>query len=189
MRDFSGTWQILPYDNASLDRLVNRHKPSPMHRLQSGLRAVEAQLGLGAGQGKESLVQLQQSIAPAVAPPAAVVRMLQRIAAKQIVKIMADLQEEVARINASEDNSSNSSSSASSIGGSSSSSIGGGQNGGSSSNNGSSGPQVESQQQQKQQQQKEQQTSKKQQRKEQQQREQEVQQGKKLLAAHVRPLQ
>ena len=171
MRDFSGTWQILPYDNASLDRLVNRHKPSPMHRLQSGLRAVEAQLGLGAGQGQESLVQLQQSIAPAVAPPAAVVRMLQRIAAKQIVKIMSDLQEEVARINASENNSS-SSSSASSSGGSNNSS----------SNNGSSGLQAA-------QQQKEQQPSKKQQRKEQRQREQEEQQGKKLLAAHVRPLQ
>ncbi|PSC76568.1 hypothetical protein C2E20_0772 [Micractinium conductrix] len=103
MKDFTGTWQIHPYDNASLDRLVNRHHPSPLHRLQvvvvSSLRAVEATLGL-AGQQQDSLVQLQQSIAPAFAPPKAVARALERIAAKQIQKIMGDLQEEARRINA-----------------------------------------------------------------------------------------
>ena len=187
MRDFSGTWQILPYDNASLDRLANRHRPSPMHRLQSGLRAVEAQLGLGGGQGQESLVQLQQSIAPAVAPPAAVVRVLQRIAAKQIVKIMSDLQEEVARINASSSSGSSTSSTSTSGGsGASISSSGGGNgSGGSSTKTGSSGPQAAHQHQQ----QKDQQPSKKQQQKEQRQRQQEEQQAKKHLAAHVRPLQ
>ena len=136
MRDFSGTWVVRPFDNTSLDQLVNRHNPTPLHRLQasrgrhkawrggavagpawqpspasrlhvgdsraavpvaacthglfnstpllqSGLRAVEQTLGL-AGQQQESLVQLQQSIAPALAPPAAVTRLLQRIAAKQV---------------------------------------------------------------------------------------------------------
>lgn len=34
MRQFSGTWTIAPYDNASLDEMVNRHRPSALHRLQ-----------------------------------------------------------------------------------------------------------------------------------------------------------
>jgi hypothetical protein len=83
MRDFSGTWCVRPFDNASLDALVNKHTPSPLHRLQSSLRAVEQSLGLGATQA-ESLVVLQQSIAPALAPPPALAKMLQRIAAKQV---------------------------------------------------------------------------------------------------------
>ncbi|KAL4458976.1 hypothetical protein ABPG75_013841 [Micractinium tetrahymenae] len=82
MRQFSGTWQIRPFDNASLDALVNHHSPTPLHRLQSSLRAVEASLGLG-GAREESLVQLQQSIAPAFPPPRTVARALQRIAANQ----------------------------------------------------------------------------------------------------------
>ncbi|EFN53317.1 hypothetical protein CHLNCDRAFT_137004 [Chlorella variabilis] len=118
MRDFSGTWVVRPFGNTSLDQLVNRHNPTPLHRLQasrgrhkarrggaSGLRAVEQTLGL-AGQQQESLVQLQQSIAPALAPPAAVTRLLQRIAAKQITKIMTDLQVEARRINSSSGSSS-----------------------------------------------------------------------------------
>ena len=44
---------------------------------------MEATLGL-AGQQQDSLVQLQQSIAPAFAPPKAVARALERIAAKQV---------------------------------------------------------------------------------------------------------
>ena len=153
MRQFGGTWRIAPYDNASLDSLVNRHRPSALHRLQvglpagaagracaqaeapgasmrcclaataaavaagatevgaavsgchahtalprraprplrstpqAGLRAVEQSLGL-AGPQEASLVQLQQSIAPALTPPPALARVLQRIAAKQIAKIM-----------------------------------------------------------------------------------------------------
>ena len=34
MRQFNGTWTIAPYDNASLDEMVNRHRPSALHRLQ-----------------------------------------------------------------------------------------------------------------------------------------------------------
>ncbi|KAI3436210.1 hypothetical protein D9Q98_002264 [Chlorella vulgaris] len=110
MRDFSGTWCVRPFDNASLDALVNKHTPSPLHRLQSSLRAVEQSLGLGATQA-ESLVVLQQSIAPALAPPPALAKMLQRIAAKQITRIMSDLTEEVDRINSSRSGSSSASSS------------------------------------------------------------------------------
>lgn len=83
MRVFGGTWTIRPYDNASLDQLVNKHRPSALHRLQAGVRAVEAGLGMG-GRTEESLVQLQQSIAPAFRPPPAVARVMQRIAAKQV---------------------------------------------------------------------------------------------------------
>lgn len=54
-----------------------------MSCLQSSLRAVEASLGLGGSQ-EESLVQLQQSIAPAFLPPKPVARALQRIAASQV---------------------------------------------------------------------------------------------------------
>jgi hypothetical protein len=43
----------------------------------------EQTLGL-ASQRQESLVQLEQSIAPAFAPPKAVTKLLQRIAAKQV---------------------------------------------------------------------------------------------------------
>lgn len=44
---------------------------------------MEHSLGL-AGAQEESLVQLQQSIAPALTPPPALARVLQRIAAKQV---------------------------------------------------------------------------------------------------------
>lgn len=98
MRQFTGTWTIAPYDNASLDELVNRHRPSALHRLQASIRSLEHSLGL-VGQQDTSLVQLQQSVAPAFTPPASLARMLQRIAAKQIEKIMADLQDEVQRMN------------------------------------------------------------------------------------------
>ncbi|KAL4431610.1 hypothetical protein ABPG77_001452 [Micractinium sp. CCAP 211/92] len=121
MKQFTGTWQIRPFDNASLDQLVNQHNPTPLHRLQaspvvhqrgisglSSLRAVEASLGLGASH-EESLVQLQQSIAPAFVPPKPVARALQRIAASQISKIMGDLQAEVQRINSASSSSSSSS--------------------------------------------------------------------------------
>lgn len=114
MKQFSGTWQIRPFDNASLDQLVNQHSPTPLHRLQSSLRAVEASLGLG-GSREESLVQLQQSIAPAFVPPKAVARAMQRIAANQISKIMGDLQAEVQRINSGSSGSSSVSSSGSGI--------------------------------------------------------------------------
>jgi hypothetical protein len=108
MRQFSGTWTIAPYDNASLDEIVNRHRPSALHRLQSSLRSLEHTLGL-VGQQDASLVQLQQSVAPAFTPPASVARMLQRIAAKQIEKIMSDLQAEVQRMNSGSKSSSGSS--------------------------------------------------------------------------------
>lgn len=62
---------------------------------------MEQGLGLVGGEG-ESLVQLQQSIAPAFRPPASVARVMQRIAAKQISQIMSDLQQEVRRMNAAE---------------------------------------------------------------------------------------
>lgn len=65
---------------------------------QAGLRAVEHTLGL-AGAQEESLVQLQQSLAPALKPPPALAKALQRIAAKQITAIMTDLQTEVVRMN------------------------------------------------------------------------------------------
>jgi hypothetical protein len=35
MRHFDGTWTVRPFDNASLDQLVNRHNPTPLHRLQA----------------------------------------------------------------------------------------------------------------------------------------------------------
>ena len=52
-------------------------------RLQASLRSLEHTLGL-VGQQDISLVQLQQSVAPAFTPPASLARMLQRIAAKQV---------------------------------------------------------------------------------------------------------
>lgn len=66
-------------------RLTRPLSPSlgPVSCLQSSLRAVEASLGLGGSQ-EESLVQLQQSIAPAFLPPKPVARALQRIAASQV---------------------------------------------------------------------------------------------------------
>lgn len=65
-------------------RLAHARYPDPSGpSLQSSLRAVEASLGLG-GSREESLVQLQQSIAPAFVPPKAVARAMQRIAANQV---------------------------------------------------------------------------------------------------------
>ena len=51
--------------------------------LQASLRSLEHSLGL-VGQQDASLVQLQQSVAPAFTPPASLARMMQRIAAKQV---------------------------------------------------------------------------------------------------------
>lgn len=51
--------------------------------MQASIRSLEHSLGL-VGQQDTSLVQLQQSVAPAFTPPASLARMLQRIAAKQV---------------------------------------------------------------------------------------------------------
>eukprot|EP00887_Chlorella_sp_A99_P006686 scaffold3.g6686.t1 len=97
MRDFAGSWKVQPFDNAALDELVNHHAASPLHRLQAGLARLEGRL-LGR-QPSASLVRLQQSLLPNVAPPPPLDKIISRIAANQLFAIMGDLRKEANRRN------------------------------------------------------------------------------------------
>lgn len=100
MKAFAGTWTIRPFKQDDIDELVNypgKHW-GPVHAVQKALHNFEDRLS-----GKHndiSLVQLEQSVAPALVPPPPLDRVLKKIAATQIRCIMEDLQAEVERINA-----------------------------------------------------------------------------------------
>lgn len=98
MRRFQGKWVIKPFNQDSIDHLVNHKQQAQQHHgllpslhdLQSRIAPREAQT---------SLVQLEHSILPSFVPPPPTDRLLKRIAGKQLIVIMNDLRKEADRLN------------------------------------------------------------------------------------------
>eukprot|EP01026_Neomeris_dumetosa_P006144 TRINITY_DN11930_c1_g1_i2.p1 TRINITY_DN11930_c1_g1~~TRINITY_DN11930_c1_g1_i2.p1 ORF type:complete len:307 (-),score=22.67 TRINITY_DN11930_c1_g1_i2:212-997(-) len=97
MKDFEGMWTIQPFNQTSLDDLINGTKPR--FGLKRFISDIQSTLS---GGPKSSLVCLEQSVQPKSVPPGPLAKMLRRIAAKQISFIMQDLKAEVERINTEE---------------------------------------------------------------------------------------
>ena len=100
MKDFSGTWKIQPYNQDSLDEMVNfpgKHW-GPFHNMRKALHHFEDKI---AGKHADSsLVELRQCVAPAMVPPPPLDRVLKKVTLRQVRTVMDDLFKEADRRNA-----------------------------------------------------------------------------------------
>ncbi len=101
MRDFRGTWTLRHYNRDAEEELLRAVPGAARRRSALGALAAAAHRLEDAlsGQREESLVCLRQSLAPALAPPPPLDRLVQKIAAWQIRHIMRDLLAEADRRN------------------------------------------------------------------------------------------
>jgi len=98
MKNFSGEWTIEPYDQDSLDEMVRYpgKRWGMWHQVTKAVHRFEERFS---SQPTDSLVQLKQSVAPAMLPPPPLDRVLKSITLAQVKAIMEDLMGETKRIN------------------------------------------------------------------------------------------
>lgn len=100
MKDFSGTWKIRPYNQDSLDEMVNypgKHW-GPLHNMRKALHHFEDKIT--GRHADSSLVELRQCVAPAMLPPPPLDRVLKKVTLRQVRTVMEDLFLEADRRNA-----------------------------------------------------------------------------------------
>lgn len=97
MKNFSGEWTIEPYDQDALDEMVRYpgKRWGMWHQVTKAVHRFEERFS---SQPTDSLVQLKQSVAPAMLPPPPLDRVLKSITLAQVKAIMEDLMGETKRI-------------------------------------------------------------------------------------------